>query len=196
MFMYSYTGRSKISNHYPWDTLYRGPRLLRTTLNAYIKVIRTELAEPAWPTRYTQPRLIRTMISIPDENALTNVSVLSGHLCIYVNSLPIHLQGVSRFVGILKANFWTSVLHIDIYATALAQLFQYVLFTSMHSPYLLKSQLLYFMCVFYIDRQRPNRQSCIYGTVDICFFARRWIICSRWDFFLEPQKNLRSRRSS
>ncbi len=39
-------------------------------------------AEPASPTRYTQPCLIRTMISIPDKNALTNVSVLSGDLCI------------------------------------------------------------------------------------------------------------------
>ena len=55
----------------------RGARLLRTTLNADIEVIRTKPAEPAWPTRYTQPRLIRTMISISDKSALTKVSVLS-----------------------------------------------------------------------------------------------------------------------
>ncbi len=60
---------------------YRGARLLRTTLNADIEVIRTKCAKPAWPTRYAKPRLIRTMISTPDKSALTNVSVLSGDLC-------------------------------------------------------------------------------------------------------------------
>ncbi len=67
---------------YSIQRLYRGARLLRTTLNADIEVIRTKPAEPSWPTRYTQPHLIRTMISIPDKNALTNLSVLSGYLCI------------------------------------------------------------------------------------------------------------------
>ncbi len=63
------------------NLLYRGARLLRTTLNADIEVVRTWPAEPVWPTRYTQLRLYRTMISIPDKNAPTNVSVLSGPLC-------------------------------------------------------------------------------------------------------------------
>ncbi len=72
--------------NYVWHTLYRGTRLLRTTRNADIEVIRTKLAEPAWPTHYTQPRLIRTSIYIPDKNALTNVSVLSGGLCIVKNA--------------------------------------------------------------------------------------------------------------
>ncbi len=60
--------------------MYRGPRLLQTTLNGDIEVIRTRRSEPAWSTRYRQARLIRTMISIPDKNALINMSVLSGDL--------------------------------------------------------------------------------------------------------------------
>ncbi len=68
---------------------YRGVRLLRTTLNADIEVIRTKPAEPAWPTRYTRPRLIRTTFCIPDKNAPTNVSVLSGYLCIYRERIPV-----------------------------------------------------------------------------------------------------------
>ncbi len=70
---------------------YRGARLLRTTLNADIEVTRTKPAEPAWPTRYTQPRLIRTIIHIPDKNAPTNVSVLSGYLCVYIK---LHIPGL------------------------------------------------------------------------------------------------------
>ncbi len=65
--------------------MYRGARLLRTTLNADIEVIPTKPADPAWPTRYTKPGLIRTMISIPDKNALPNMSVLSGQLCMCIS---------------------------------------------------------------------------------------------------------------
>ncbi len=61
--------------------VYRGARLIRTTLNTDIAVFRTRYAGPAWPTRYTLPRLMQSSACNPDKNALTNVSVLSGDLC-------------------------------------------------------------------------------------------------------------------
>ncbi len=64
------------------NELYRGPRLLWAPLNTDNAVFRTRQTESVCLTRYTRPRLIRTMISIPDKSALTNASVLSGHLCI------------------------------------------------------------------------------------------------------------------
>ncbi len=61
---------------------YRGPHLIETPLNLGIALLRTRRAEPAWPSRYTQPHLMRTTIRIPHKSALTNMSVLSGQLCI------------------------------------------------------------------------------------------------------------------
>ena len=72
-------------------TIYRGARLLGTTLNADIEetgqnpLTRTDLLA------LLKPRLIQTTNYIPDKNALMNVSVLSGQLCIYVQIRIHHL---------------------------------------------------------------------------------------------------------
>ncbi len=69
---------------------YRGPRLLQTPLNPDIAVFRTRRAEPTWPTtRYTKLRLMQTSLCIPDKNALINMSILSGDLCMSKLKVPI-----------------------------------------------------------------------------------------------------------